>query len=328
MQLTGPGSESSHQTGLTKAEESTILHDSVAGTVSISPPVKSFETLVQDVQKLLDGADLSKTVQEFSDRLGAMVAERFLKHGEERLPKLYLSNVGRPLRQLWYELNGFKGEPLSPETKFKFLYGDLIEQVFLFLAVEAGHTVERLQERVEVDGVSGKIDAVIDGILVDVKSCSSRSFEKFEKGTLYHDDPFGYIAQLTGYRQALGTERAAFVAIDKVLGKICTYELSESAGYDVSKRITEVKAAIKSPNPPERCYAPRPISKTDKSGNFILSTGCNYCAHKLECWKDSNEGKGLQIRYYSSGPKWFTEIVREPRLKFNTEDYESFPVKE
>lgn len=289
-----------------------------------------FETLIQDVQKLLDGHDLSETVQKFSDKLGLMVADRFKRHGEERIPKLYLSNVGKPLRQLWYELNGYKGEQLTPETKFKFLYGDVIEELFLFLAVEAGHEVTDLQKRIELDGVSGKIDAIIDGVLVDVKSASSRSFEKFQNSKLIEDDPFGYIAQLTGYKQALGVKRAAFIAIDKVSGKICTLEITDQMAkdYNVSKRITTVKQAIVSKVPPNRCYEPKPISKTDKSGNLILSTGCNYCGHKVECWKDSNDGAGLQLRFYSSGPKWFTKMVKEPRLKYDTESFESFPVKE
>lgn len=287
-----------------------------------------FETLVIDVQKLLDGADLSKTVQNFSDKLSAMVASRFLRHGEEYLPKLYLSNVGKPLRQLWYDLNGFKGEPLTPETKFKFLYGDLIEELFLFLAVEAGHDVIDLQKRVEVDGISGKIDAIIDGVLSDVKSCSTRSFEKFQTGKLLEDDPFGYVAQLSGYAQALKVERAAFIPIDKVLGKIITFELSPEvrSKYDVSNRIKIVREAIKSPTPPSKCYEPKPISAKDKSGNLVLGTGCNYCGHKIECWKDSNDGHGLQLRHYASGPRWFTKIVKEPRLKY--EEFDAFPTKE
>jgi hypothetical protein len=284
-----------------------------------------FATLIQDVQKLLDGKDLSKTIGGFSDKLGAMVADRFLKHGEERLPRLSMSNIGKPLRQLWYEMNGYKGETLTPETKFKFLYGDLIEELFLFMAVEAGHDVQELQTQVEYDGIPGKIDATIDGVLIDVKSCSSRSFDKFKTGSLVTDDPFGYIAQLTGYKQALNIDRAAFVAIDKVSGSICTLDLPKKE-YDVSKRIKQVREAVKSPVPPERCYEAKPVSKTDKTGNLILGTGCSYCAHKIECWKDVNDGQGLQLRYYSSGPKWFTRLVKEPKLKSNT--FEDFTVKE
>lgn len=284
-----------------------------------------FSTLVQDVQKLLDGKDLSESAQAFSDKLGLMVVNRFKRHGEDRVPKLSISNVGRPLRQLWYDMNGFKGEPLSPETKFKFLYGDLIEEVFLFLAVEAGHEVTDLQRRVEVDDVSGKIDAIIDGVLVDVKSCSTRSYEKFETGKILTDDPFGYIAQLNGYKKALGITRAAFIPIDKVLGKISVFELPDD-DYDVSARIRVVREAVAQKEPPERCYEPKKVSKTDKSGNLILSSGCSYCGHKFRCWADANEGQGLLVRHYSSGPKFFTRLVKEPRLKYEVE-YEQFPTK-
>lgn len=290
--------------------------------------LKAFETLIPDVQKLLDGHDLSKSVQQFSDKLGAMVVNRFQRHGEERLPKLYLSNVGKPLRQLWYDLNGFKGEPLTPETKFKFLYGDVIEELFLFLAVEAGHEVTDLQKRIEFDGVPGKIDAVIDGVLVDVKSCSTRSWEKFKNKTLFSDDPFGYVAQLTGYRDALKIQRAAFIAIDKTMGKICTLELDSGSDFDLSAKIGAVRKALDSKSEPARCYAPVPVSKNDKSGNLVLGTGCSYCGHKDFCWRDSNGGKGLQKFFYSSGPKWFVHVAKTPRLDYLKADYDTFPIKE
>lgn len=289
-----------------------------------------FKTLITDVQKLFDGHDLSETAQVFSDKLGIMVVDRLKRNDKERQPKLYLSNVGKPLRQLWYELTGYKGEPLSSETKTKFLYGSIIEELFIFLAIEAGHKVTDLQKRIEYDGVSGKIDCIIDDVLVDVKSCSTRSFEKFENGSLLHNDPFGYVAQLTGYANALGVERAAFIAIDKVTGKICIFELTNEMRkkYDLSKRIATVREALQGGSPPARCFEPVPISKKDKSGNLVLGTTCSYCAFKKECHKDSNEGKGLQIRFYSSGPKFFTKILREPRLKSNQEDFEEFKIKD
>jgi hypothetical protein len=289
-----------------------------------------FETLVLDIEKLFDGKDLSERINHLTDRLNSTFIARFLEYSEERKPALRLSNVGRPFRQLYYELNGYKGEPLSPQVKFKFLYGSLLEELVLFLAKEAGHSVTREQEECEVDGVKGHIDGFVDGVLVDVKSCSTRSFEKFSKGTLYTDDPFGYIGQLSGYSQALKTERAAFIPIDKVLGKIITFELSQDTinKYDVYKRIEEQKKYSTGKVLPPRCYEPKPISKTDKSGNLVLATGCSYCAYKIECWKDSNDGQGLQLRHYASAPKWFTKIVKEPRLKPKEEGFETFPTKE
>jgi hypothetical protein len=280
-----------------------------------------FNTLIPDVLKLLDGHDLSETIQQFSDKLGATLTEKLKKHGVLREPKLYMSNVGKPLRQLWYDLKGFKGDPLKPEDKLKFLYGDIIEEIFVHLAKEAGHDVQGIQQRIELDGVSGRIDGIIDGVLVDVKSCSTFSWRKFREGTLIKDDPFGYIAQLTGYKQALGIDRAAFIAIDKTLGNICVFEIPKENqhGFDVRDRIRKVREALGRDHEPERCYKDVPISKKDVSGNMVLGVQCSYCPYKRHCWRDSNGGSGLQLRYYSTGPKWFTKLVKEPKLK-NTWD--------
>jgi hypothetical protein len=254
-----------------------------------------------------------------------MLVRRFHEHKSARKPTLRLSNIGRPLRQLWYELKGVPQEPLSPETKFKFLYGDILETLVLFLAEAAGHKVERMQEEVEVDGVPGHIDAVIDGVLVDAKSCSPFSFAKFTSGEYLENDPFGYIPQLSAYRKAIGLERAAFIPIEKVLGKISVVELPREKEADVSKRITDARSAIASDVPPERCYDPRPVSKKDKSGNLVLSVGCSYCGWKNHCWQSANGGTGLRTIIYSTGPKYFVEVAKEPRVKAS---WSPFEVKE
>ncbi len=288
----------------------------------------SFETLVDDVYKLLDGHDLTTTVASFSDKLGAALVSRFKEHGDDREPTLRMSNIGKPLRQLWYELKNAPKEKLSQQVKFKFLYGDLLELLFLFLAKEAGHTVEYEQHSINVDGVPGHIDGIIDGVLIDLKSCSPHSFNKFKSGKLLEDDPFGYIGQLSGYKEALGIERAAFIAIDKVHGDICIYELpATERQYNVRDRIKEVRKAVDSDIEPARCYEPKPVSKTDKTGNLVLDVGCSYCSHKFHCWRDANGGEGLAVRFYSTGPKFFVHIEKEPRLK-SASEYEAFPIKE
>lgn len=276
---------------------------------------KSIDDLPADIYKLLDGADLSEAIEKFKDDIGSMLVGRFKEYSEERQPSLRMSNIGKPLRQLWYELKGYKGEELSSEAKFKFLYGHLIETLVLFLAEASGHKVERLQEEVEVDGVLGHIDAVVDGVLIDVKSCSSRSFEKFQSGSLFEDDPFGYIGQLSGYAHALGLE-AGYLAVDKVLGKICLLKLPKEQieWNDPRARIKVVREALDKNDPPTRCY--QPVAH-QKSGNMKLGVGCSYCAYKSECWKDSNGGQGLRLVPYANGPVWLTHVEKEPRLKFN-----------
>ena len=50
------------------------------------------------------------------------------------------------------------------------------------------------------------------------------------------------------------------------------------------------------------------------SGNRKLSVECSYCSFKVDCWDDSNDGKGLRKFIYSNGPRWFTEIKKEPNV--------------
>lgn len=276
--------------------------------------IPNIDSLVSDIYELLQGKRISDpcVLDKFGPELGKVLTQRLQSKGEERVPTLRMSNLGRPLRQLWYELNGYKGEPLDGKTHFKFLYGDLIESVIIVLAEAAGHKVERLQEEIEVDGIKGHIDAVIDGVLVDVKSCSPYSYNKFSDGTLFSNDPFGYLGQISGYASSLKLE-ARFIAVNKVLGDLCTLRVPQELidNYDVQKRIQEVKTTIGIPSPPVRCYDDEPDGK---SGNRKLAIGCSYCGFNKECWKDANNGQGLKTYIYSTGPRYLTNVAREPKV--------------
>ena len=252
-------------------------------------------------------------VANFADALSAKVTLRFLEHLKEREPYLRLSSIGKPIRQQWYDLKGYKGKPLTPDVKMKFLFGDIIEELLLFLAKEAGHTVERTQEKVSLDDVPGSIDAIIDGILVDTKSASTYSWHKFNDGRLKEDDPFGYLHQLSGYSAALGGYDGAFLVIDKTLGKLCLdrYSKEELSNFKPKEKIQEVRTSLESDTPPPRCY---PDEEDGKSGNRKLGIGCSFCNHNEECWKDSNNGQGLKIYSYSTGPRFLTKVVREPNV--------------
>ncbi len=224
-----------------------------------------------------------------------------------------MSNVGRPKRQLFYELNGYQGEKLEGKTLVKFAYGDLTEALIVSLAQAAGYKAERFQEEVEVDGVLGHIDLVLNGILCDVKSCSPYSFNKFKDGTLFDSDVFGYLGQICGYAHALNLP-AAWIAIEKVSGEICVLPVPQEKidAYDIQKEIADAKKLVGQSVPPERCYSTEPDGK---SGNEKLPVGCSYCSHKFECYKDVNNGQGLRVFYYSNGPRYLSTVVREPKVE-------------
>ncbi|MGH9992866.1 MAG: hypothetical protein ACREBU_01550 [Nitrososphaera sp.] len=268
--------------------------------------MKSIEQLVPDIYAMLSSGHESSVdgLDTLCEDIGILVRDRLLEAGRPRKATVRMSNVGKPCtRQLWYEIKGYKGEKLQPHTRLKFLYGDVIEQLVLFLAREAGHTVEQRQNKVELDGIRGHIDAVIDGALVDVKSCSPYGFKKFEEGGLEEDDPFGYQAQLAGYKAALGIEEAAWVAMDKQNGHLGVFLLKSD--YPVRSQISKVKAALVSDEPPERAFEPLPDGA---SGNMKLPVACSYCAFKQTCYPQ------LRTFLYATGPRFLTKVTRVPNV--------------
>lgn len=273
---------------------------------------KELQTLPEDIFKLFD-PELDHTIDEdnlssFLDNLGNTLRRRLAKQ-PERTGALRMSNIGKKDRQIWYAAHpDGSEEQLRPETYFKFLYGDIIEEIILFLAKEAGHSVEREQEEIEVDGVLGHIDAVVDGVVVDVKSASSFGFKKFQENTVLEDDPFGYVNQLAGYADTLTPgQPAAWIAADKVSGAICVTPLSSSVILDnkAAPRIEHLKKVIDSPEPPSRCYDEVPDGK---SGNMKLPVGCSYCQHKFRCWPN------VRTFIYSTGPRFLTRVGKVPNV--------------
>lgn len=277
-------------------------------------------TIPEDIYRLLDDATDHEVSEEnvewagevFKELLRSRLKKRQEKSGED---VLRFSSLGKKDRQLWYAANKpDTAEKMPGKQNFKFLYGDAIEVLLLFLAKEAGHEVTHLQHEVEVAGVFGHMDAVIDGVPVDCKSASSYSFQKFKSGEFLFEDAFGYIPQLSGYAHALdNTKRAGFLVADKVHGDICFAELDEMTikANPPGPRIDHLRDVIKSDTPPPRCYKPVPEGK---SGNEKLGIGCSYCSFKDECYNDANGGRGLRKYVYSRGPVWLSKVVKEPRV--------------
>lgn len=282
---------------------------------------KSIDTLVDDIYSLFGKEKIDiqpEHLEKFTEELSSLVVQR-LRRDDNEQRRLRLSNVGKPDRQLWYDIHwDGETEPLPPDALIKFMYGDVLEHLMLLLARQAGHLVEMEQAEVEVDGIKGHPDAVIDGVVVDVKSAASHMFDRFNNGNLeqFANDTFlgGYLDQLAGYVEAINPDAdGAFLAIDKTLGKICLLKIPNEVlkQIEIRKRIEHKKEVLEQSEVPPRCYEPK---AKGKSGNFVLATGCSYCAHKFHCWSDANNDQGLRTFYYSSGPEYFTHVEKEPRV--------------
>lgn len=272
--------------------------------------MKSIDTLIDDIHTVLTtptsvpesvAADLGRSI-------ALVITERLAQRKRE--PSLRMSNLGTNCeRKLYYSINEpGRRSPLPPETRLKFIYGDILEQVLLFLAKSAGHTVEGEQDELEINGVIGHRDAIIDGTTVDVKSASTFSFQKFCNGLRSDTDAFGYLDQLRAYihsgrddERVKEKQSGAFLVIDKTLGHICldkhTFDTST-----VDEMVEHKKEVVSSNRVPPRAYFDEPDGK---SGNRKLGTVCSYCDFKAHCWPEA------RLFLYST-PRWLTKVVKTP----------------
>jgi hypothetical protein len=277
---------------------------------------KKLDTIVEDIYRVVEGkGGWDATVTEFfSSSLSSIAEARF---SQEQVPRDYLSlsGIGSPCdRRLWYKINQTESsEPLTAEALGTFFYGDLLEALVLSLAKAAGHSVEGMQDKVEVFGIPGSRDAVIDGVTVDVKSASKYGFEKFRKHNLREDDPFGYISQLSSYVYAgkgdplvKNKTEGAFLVVQKDRFKLCLdrYDFTEEIAKK-EEEVERVKGLVAGSIPEDR-IPPVPQSKT--SENTVLSTTCGYCDFRKVCWPEA------RTFLYSTGPAYLVDVVNEPRV--------------
>lgn len=275
---------------------------------------KSIDTLIEDIYAVFtDGysksPDNEKLIDAFGEAMKGLMRSR-LTPRKSSGGTLRLSAIGKPARQLWYDSQGVEKPAFTGDQLLKFFYGDVIEEVLLTLAKLSGHSVTNEQQKVVVAGITGHMDAVIDGHVIDVKSASATAFKKFDQGSLMFDDPFGYMHQIAAYSEAVDNKGSGFLAMNKVDGKLTLFQPDPTYLPDTQERVDYLKEALASDTPPERCY--EEVKETN--GNKKLAMGCAFCSFKKECWKDANNGTGLRGFGYSFGTVYLTHVEKAPRV--------------
>jgi hypothetical protein len=294
---------------------------------------KNHDTLVKDILSVLDSKtsftaepeDIAKLV----DNLGFQVIKAQQEHTKVRDEKvIYASEVGEPCpRKLWYKIHyPEKGEYITETTRLKFLYGDVLEEVLLYLAKVSGHTVSHQQASlVETfeDGwqIRGRIDAVIDGEIVDVKTASPYGYTKMvEEGLTRENDSFGYSGQLGFYQRnkdqldiPIG-EDPKFLVMDKQNGKV-----GLARPVPGLRDLESIKDEVKDDTIiPDRGFE----AASWTNGNEKLCVNCSYCPFKKDCWP------GLRVFDYSRGPIFATSVKRVPKNAEITEYWKRTSFKE
>lgn len=296
---------------------------------------RSIATLTADIYDVLDAqkdhAPDPDLAASYAMRIGGEFAKATLRRDKPREHgRLWASDLGKKCRrQQWYQFNDpKKGEPLTGNTKFKFLYGNILEEAVLYFAEEAGHEVTHQQHTVETDvddwSIRGRIDGIIDATLVDVKSTSSFGFKRYKTGIDSTNDSFGYLDQL-GFYRAFGdygnqvVNDQGFVWIDKQNGHIKYTSAAVKSASMLEHTARDIIDAVEqtAESSVSRAFGPEPYGK---SGNEKLPIACSYCPFKRHCWRDSNNGQGLRTFAYQQGPVHFTTVKREPKCLEITND--------
>lgn len=281
---------------------------------------KTVETLVDDIYKVIgslaDNKPIEISEQDYEDFGKAMsdALRHWATPSSEAKPTIRMSNVGKPLRRLWYDLNLEKKEEqkLSSPIFKKFLYGHLLEVLLLFFVKLSGHKIENEQKEISISGIKGHMDCMIDGEVIDIKSASGYAFKKFKEGTLGEEDAFGYLSQLAGYEHAEQTNKGGFLVMNKETGELTTFIPDDLDKPNITTKIKTVKSAIAKKTPPQRCYNPIPDGA---AGNMKLPRDCVWCPYKFECHKDANDGQGLRVFEYAKGNAYLTHIEKVPNVR-------------
>ena len=269
-------------------------------------------TLIADINYLLtrkDGWFTEELSNSFAQEVTLRLSDKF--NAGERKPTLRLSKMGpRCPCALWHSIHRPDlEEPLPPGAEFKYSYGHIIEALAIALAKAAGHEVLGEQSAVEVDGISGHRDCIIDGCVVDVKSTTSHYLQAFKTGEIRFQDSFGYLDQLDGYLVGssydplvTNKDRGYLLAIDKTLGHMVLYE-HEKREESIRNRIATYKTIVSKSEAPQCQCGTRPHGK---SGNIELDVRASYDSFKYACFPH------LRKFLYSNGPVYLTKVTRKP----------------
>lgn len=281
----------------------------------------AIDGITGSMDRVLTGEGVSLSVEQLSS-IGTSVATALNKStsSTKTAPKrtIYASELGETCpRKVWYRHNTPEvAEPLSPTNKLRFMYGDVVESLALSLVEAGGHSVTHKQQKLVLNiggwDVVGRIDAIIDGHVVDVKSTTSAGVRKFFDLHKGGNDPYGYLEQLGFYYLACEEQfddmyGAGFLVVNKTTGD---YSYHDYTGFlpdytALTRRVGWLAHQTHYGNTVAP-IVPEPTSYN----NTKLSDKCAMCQYKRACFP------ALKTYQYADGRLvHLVDVKRVPNLQ-------------
>jgi len=218
-----------------------------------------------------EGVDFNEVIEQFMEEVGAALYNHYKDEKDQR--KIRISGIGQCERKQWYGAHNYEQEEQPDKLALTFLQGHLMEALIKAVIKISGHKVKDEQTKLSVAGVQGSCDAVVDNELVDFKTASNWSFDKFKDDHI-KDDSFGYLEQISAYAHALGKKKAHFIVLNKNTGELKL--TSVNTLKNIEDHVIYVKDVVSKAVPPDH-----PIWAVNANGE--LDMRCSFCGFKQEC---------------------------------------------
>ena len=229
-----------------------------------------------------ENVDFNEIIEQFMEECGSALYNHYKEEKDKR--KIRISSIGQCERMQWYKAHDYEEEQPGDKLWITFMQGHLMEALLKAVIKISGHKVKDEQLKLSVAGVQGSCDAVVDNELVDFKTASNWSFDKFKDDEIKNDS-FGYLEQISAYAHALGKKKAHFIVLNKNTGE-CKLT-SVNTIKNIEDHVIYVKDIISKSTPPDH-----PVWSVNANGE--LDMRCSFCGFKYECHgalQEKNFGK-------------------------------------
>ena len=272
----------------------------------------------------IDSSRLDDLIEQFGEDCKDSLRKQLSDRGNFRIR---MSGLGRPLCQQKMEKRGHTQE-MGYNDIMRFLMGDLVEAVAVFVLKAAGVNVVDTQRQCNLnlsgEDVKGTLDIILDDgeqKVWDIKSTSPWSYENKFSGrggydVIKEDDPFGYIMQGYLYSEAQGMPFGGWIAINKSTGEWDFVEAPDDQEEDRKAYLEEANKRVESLNKDDKFKIP--FEATDESytvkgekiftGNKLMPKTCTFCSFKQDCWKNAVQHAKVTSKAKFPPMTWYTSL--------------------
>ena len=273
----------------------------------------------------IDSSRLEDLIEQFGEDCKDSLRKQLSSRGDFRVR---MSGLGRPLCQQKMEKKGHTQE-MAYNDIMRFLMGDLVEAVAVFVMKAAGVNVVDTQRQCELElagnNVKGTLDIILDDgqeKVWDIKSTSPWSFDNKFSGrggydVIKEDDPFGYIMQGYLYSEAQDMPFGGWIAINKSSGEWDFVEAPDDQKEDREAYLADARSRVESLEKDDTFKIP--FEETDESytlkgekiftGNKLMPKTCTFCSFKEKCWPKAVYEEKVTSKAKFPPKVWYTKLT-------------------